>query len=86
MNLVVTEHAIDRWCERVDNRRRDQVVAAIHAAEGAIAHAAAFGACAVKLGNGARLICVHEPHETRVVTVIGRHQRLTRHAFGEPAV
>jgi hypothetical protein len=59
---------------------------AIHAAEAAIAHAAAFGACAVKLGNGARLICVHEPHETRVVTVIGRHQRLTRHAFGEPAV
>ena len=66
----VTEHAVDRWCERVENAPRDRVRATIEAAAPAIAFAAEHGARVVKMGCGARLIL----EGARVVTVLGRGQ------------
>ena len=70
----VTEHAIDRYCERVENAPRDVVRARILAASRGITCAVAFGASVVILGCGARLVI----EGASVVTVLGPAQKRSR--------
>jgi hypothetical protein len=71
MSVHVTEHAIDRYCERVENLSRPAVRKLIHRSDRMIAAASAFGAHTVRLGNGARLVITGR-RQVRVVTVLGR--------------
>lgn len=71
MSVHVTEHAIDRWIERIAPDNRDQARQAITASERAIEFAAAFGAHVVRLPNGAKLVCKGRG-PVRVITVLGR--------------
>lgn len=71
MTVHVTEHAIDRYCERIANVPREQARAAMLASERAILFAAAFGAHTVRIGCGAKLV-LRGLHQVRVVTVLPR--------------
>jgi hypothetical protein len=71
MSVHVTEHAIDRYIERIAPVGRDAARAAIAAAAPAILIASAFGAHTVRLGNGARL-AITGRHNIRIVTVLPR--------------
>lgn len=65
----VTQHAIDRYIERIEPTLSvDQARARIMASEGAIKVAADFGCRCVRTGIGAKSILVGD----RVVTVIGQ--------------
>jgi len=66
--IHVTEHAIDRYIERIQYCSRDAARATIAQAERAVEHAAAFGASTVKTAQ-AKLILAG----TTVVTVIPRN-------------
>lgn len=70
--IFVTQHAAERWVERVaPHFTIDQAKAEIRTHTAMIIVAANFGATTIKLGCGARLIL----EERNVVTVIGRDQR-----------
>lgn len=70
--VEITDHAVDRWLERVEPRvTRTEAAAHIAAHARAIRAAAAFGANIVRLATGHRLILA--PGEPRVVTVQRRH-------------
>lgn len=74
--MIVTTHAVARWCERVDPRATaDQARHAMLACARAVDAAAAFGCPTVRLGSGARLILEGET----VVTVLGPEQRFNMH-------
>jgi hypothetical protein len=64
--VVVTQHAAQRWSERVRPCSRDEAVAEIASHEKAIQAAAEFGAHAVKLPSRHRLVL----DGVRVVTVL----------------
>jgi hypothetical protein len=51
----VTDHAIDRYIERVENISRGEALARIMSSEPAIALAAKIGCSSIKLGGGIRL-------------------------------
>lgn len=69
--IHVTDHAAQRYVERIDGSLSiEQAHAIIATHERIVTAAAAFGAPTVRLGNGARLVLVG----TRVVTVLARHQ------------
>lgn len=70
MSIHVTQHAVDRYIERVAPVTRDAAEAAIAAAERTIELAARFRAHTVRLGNGARLV-ITGVKQIRVVTVLG---------------
>jgi hypothetical protein len=73
--IHVTEHAVDRYCEQVENVPREVVRARIIAAARGIHCAVRFGGRCVILGNGARLIISADVDQgVRVVTVLGRGQ------------
>lgn len=71
MTVHVTEHAIDRYCERVANVPRRTARQLMMAAERSIECAAAFGAHTVRLGNGAKLV-ITGLADIRIVTVLQR--------------
>lgn len=71
MSVHVTEHAIDRYCERIANVPRDQVRVMILEHGRAIEAASRFGAHTVRLGNGCKLVITGRS-EIRVVTVLDR--------------
>lgn len=56
MSVHVTQHAIDRYVERIAPVDREVARRTIAAAAPAIETAAAFGAHTVRLGNGAKLV------------------------------
>lgn len=65
--MIITNHAAQRWCERIDRTATPETaIEAMRAHERMIDHAIAFGACSVKLGCGARLIIVSDA----IVTVV----------------
>lgn len=69
--IHVTNHAANRWIERVDPRLTlDQARDEIRTHTRAIVAASDFGAHTVKLACGARLIVEHR----NVVTVLSREQ------------
>lgn len=70
MPIHVTEHAINRWCERIGNMPRDDIRAEIMAHQSAIDAAIRFGAACVRLGNGAGLVLA----DGKVVTVLAKRQ------------
>lgn len=81
--IHVTEHAIDRYCERVENVAREVVRARILAAARGIMCASRFGARCVIMGCGVRLIIATDKQVAegtvqmvRVVTVLGPGQWL----------
>jgi hypothetical protein len=76
IDIHITEHAIDRYCERVENVAREVVRARMLAASRGILCAAAFGARCVILGNGVRLVIVADADGVRVVTALARGQHL----------
>lgn len=69
MSVHVTQHALDRYVERVAPVGFDAARALIEAASPAIETAAAFGGHIVRLGNGAKLI-LRGRGRVRVVTVL----------------
>jgi hypothetical protein len=73
MPVHVTEHAVDRYIERVAAVGRQQARTTIQSAERAIAAAVAIGAHTVRLGNGAKLV-LRGSAPVRVVTVLERGQ------------
>jgi hypothetical protein len=91
MTVHITNHAIDRFIERVAPVSRAEAARIMLAAERAIETAAAFGGRIVRLPSGARLICRGKP-QIRVVTVLERghleggcHEKLAPSAFLRPA-
>lgn len=70
--IHITNHAIERWQERVENIPGEAVRYRIEQHLPAIVAAARFGAPSVKLGNGVRLIL----DGRSVVTVLGRGMRV----------
>lgn len=56
MSVHVTEHAVDRYLERIAPIGRDQARALMQSAERIIQSAAAMGVHTVRLGNGAKLV------------------------------
>jgi hypothetical protein len=73
MTVHVTEHAVDRYIERVSPIGRAEARAAMQGAERSIERAVAFGSHLVRLGSGARLV-LRGRESIRVVTVLGRAQ------------
>jgi hypothetical protein len=71
--IHVTEHAIDRYCERFAPVGRAAARRRIASAERAIETAAAFGAHTVRIGNGAKLV-IRGTAPVRVITVLERRQ------------
>lgn len=70
--FAITQHAAQRWCERVNPAASpDSAVAEIEAYRPVVERAAAFGCTRVRLGIGARLVLAG----STVVTVLGRDQR-----------
>lgn len=66
--MIVTRHAIDRYRERVEPVTPAEAEAVMRTQ--AVQAAIAFGAKAVRLGNGARLVLEGET----IVTVLGPQQ------------
>jgi hypothetical protein len=65
--MIVTQHAAQRWCERVNPRLTpDQAAVVISQHSPAVTKAAAFGCKVVRLANRFKLILDAD----RVVTVI----------------
>jgi hypothetical protein len=71
VTVHVTEHAVDRYIERVSPIGRAEARAAMQDAERLIERAVAFGGHLVRLGSGARLV-LRGRDSIRVVTVLGR--------------
>lgn len=70
--FAITQHAIDRYIERVAVVTQDEARRRLALAEKVVLVAAAFGCCSVKLGCGARLalcgakiVTVYPPHSQR---------------------
>lgn len=80
--IHVTEHAVDRYCERVANVPRDVVRARLLAAKRGILCAARFGAQCVLLHGGVRLIIEADDSGVRILTVLGpgQYRRVAREA------
>jgi hypothetical protein len=64
MNIRVTKHAIERYCERVANVTQDAAVAALSGPT--IQKAVQFGARHVILGGGQRVVI----EQGRIITVL----------------
>lgn len=86
MKVVVTQHAIDRYIERIAPVDRASAEAMIASAEGGIAAAVRFGASIVRAARAKLILQVHEVPdrgdvEAHVVTVYPlnwiEHQDLT---------
>lgn len=73
MSVHVTEHAIDRYIERIAPIGRDQARAVMQSAEGIIQAAANIGVHTVRLGNGAKLV-LRGTDRVRIITVLTRTQ------------
>lgn len=72
MSVHVTEHAIDRYIERIAPVDRECARSTIASAERTIELAAAFGAHTVRMGNGAKLV-LRGVHRIRIVSVLPRN-------------
>lgn len=70
MSVHVTEHAIDRYIERVAPVDRDRARSVMQSAEPVIELAVRFGGHVVHLGSGGKLI-LRGSDRISVVTVIG---------------
>lgn len=72
----VTQHAAQRWCERVDPRAtEDEAMCAIASHDRAITVAAGFGCHVVRLANHAKLILTGDS----VVTVLANRKPWAGH-------
>jgi hypothetical protein len=67
--VIITQHARERWIERVDPKASpEDAMLAIRASSHAVEAAISFGARIVRLGCGAKLVI----HGGAVVTVLSR--------------
>lgn len=77
--VIVTTHAAQRWCERVNPRlTQAEAAATIMSAERAINCAATIGCHVIKMANGAKLMV----RDNRVVTVLYPCKPWSGHQFG----
>lgn len=72
MNLHVTQHAIERFIERVAPVTPEEARAAL--STDTITKAAEFGAIAVTLGTGQRIVI----NNGAIITVLSKERRSTR--------
>lgn len=73
MSVHVTQHAVDRYIERIAPVDRDEARRILERADAqAIEKAAAFGAHTVRLGSGVKLV-ITGVRDIRVVSVLPRH-------------
>jgi N-acetylmuramic acid 6-phosphate (MurNAc-6-P) etherase len=70
MGVHVTQHAIDRYIERVAPVAREEAYAAMACADAAIERARSFGANVVRIAGGAGLV-ITGTQDIRIVTVLG---------------
>jgi hypothetical protein len=71
--IHVTEHAIDRYCERFAPVGREIARRRITSSAGSSKPRQAFGAHTVRIGNGAKLV-IRGSSPVRVITVLDRRQ------------
>jgi len=80
--VTITDHAAQRWVERVDpGATREEAASVMMAAERAINAAAEIGCHVVRMSNGAKLMIRGD----RVVTVLFPCRPWSGHRFGEIA-
>lgn len=79
MPVIITQHAAQRWCERVNPTLTPaEASAAIMSAERAIEAAARIDCHVVRMGNGVKLMV----REGRVITVLFPCLPWSGHRFG----